>query len=404
MTTATLARRSSAGVSSWPIAQVQAGLLATLFYVFGPVSLYFVTARAFGGESVATSGFVVAFAASGAATAILSVWSRQPVAMGWSLPGLVFMAASAQSYSVEEIAGAALVASLAVLVLAASGISTRVERLVPVPVAMALLAGSTLPLCIRPFAAMGNAPLIVAPVFAAFIFASRSNRTRVPPAAVAVLAGLLPALTLGPQVHGAAPAIAPGVHPLLPTPSLQAVISLAPPLTLFALIANAQGKAVLQANGFEPPMRAVGIASGMAGAFHSLFGAPPSSLQRVAMAVLSDDGAGEHDRRWIAAVTAALGCVAIAWLAAPLEAFTRSLDPAYVSAVAGVLLLKVLADALARSVGGRSMAGPLTLCVALSGLTMGGLSTEFWALATGCAVTLSERAPQTQTPALRPAS
>lgn len=404
MTAAPLSRSQMSAAGAFPRSEVQAGLLATLFYVFGPVSLYFVTARGFAGDDIAMSGFVVAFGTAAAATAVLSAWTRQPVAMGWSLPGLVFMAASARSYSTEEIAGAALVASIAVLVLAASGVSSRVERLVPVPVAMAMLAASTLPLCARPFAAMGESPLIVTPVIGTFVVTSRWRQLRMPPAALAVFAGLGPALLLGPPVHGAAPGIVPSVHPLLPALSLRAIVSLAPPLTLFALIANAQGRAVLAANGFDPPMRAVGIASGFSGAFHSFFGAPPASLQRVAMAVLSDGSAGEPGRRWIAAVTAAGGCIAIAWFAEPLEAFTRSLDPAYVSAVSGVLLLKVFADALTRAVDGRSTAGAITLCVALSGLTLGGLSTEFWALAIGCGVTMAERVPDTKTPAMRPAS
>ncbi len=397
-------RRPASRVASLPFSQVQAGLLATLMYVFGPVSLYFATARAFTGDQVAASGFVVAFSTCAAATAILSIWSRQPVAMGWSLPGLVFMASAAQTYSLEEIAGAALVASLAVLLLAATGVSARVERLVPLPVAMAMLAGSTLPLCARPFAAMGDAPLIVAPVFAAFILASRAKHPTVPPAVIAVLVGLVPALLLGPHVHSAEPGVFPALHPLALAFSPQAIVSLAPPLALFALIANAQGRVVLAGNGFEPPSRGVGMASGMAGMLHSVFGAPPSSLQRVALAILSGDSAGAAERRWIAAVTAAAGCLAIAWFAAPLEAFTGSLDPAYVTAVSGLLVLKVFADALTRAVSGPSLAGPLTLCVAMSGLTLAGLSTEFWALLLGCAVALGEGRPQTTTPALRPAS
>ena len=404
MTALIVPRRATRSLNRFPLSQVRAGMLATLLYVFGPVSLYFATARAFAGDDIATSGFVVAFGTSAATTAVLSAWHRQPVAMGWSLPGLVFMAASARTYPVEQIAGAALVASLVVLALAATGVSARVERMVPVPVAMAMLAGSTLPLCARPFAAMSHAPLVVAPVVATFVLASRSKRLSMPPAGIAVLAGLLPALLLGPRVHGAMPGAVPDVRALMPTLSFRATVSLAPPLTLFALIANAQGRAVLQANGFEPPMRHIGIASGLSGAFHSLFGAPPSSLQRVAMAVLSDDGAGEHGGRWIAAVSAAACCLVIAWFSVPLEVFTGSLDPAYVSAVSGVLLLKVFSDALGRSVDGRTLAGPLTLCVALSGLTLGGLSTEFWALVIGCGVAFAERNAETTTPALRPAS
>ena len=175
MATRPATRISQPDAFSLPGAQIGAGLTATLIYIFGPVSLYFATARAFGGEEVATSGFVIAFATSAAGTLVLSAWFRQPLALGWSLPGLLFMAVSARSYPVEEITGAALIASLAVFAVAIRGLSGKIEDLIPTRVAMALLAGSTINLCVRPFAAMGHAPFIVAPVFAGFFLGRALN-------------------------------------------------------------------------------------------------------------------------------------------------------------------------------------------------------------------------------------
>jgi benzoate membrane transport protein len=277
-----------------------------------------------------------------------------------------------------------------VLALAICGLSSKVEDLIPTRVAMALLAGSTINLCVRPFTAMGHAPFIVAPVFAGFLLGRTLKWTRLPPVAWAVLAGIVPALILGPRPEYAAPDLIPRAHPLLPVISSRAVLSLALPLAMFALIANAQGRAVLRSNGFEPPARPIGMAAGILGSVHALFGAPPASLQRVAMAVLSDEGAGRTEQRWIAASVAAISCLAIAFLAKPLEAFTSSLDPAFVAAVSGVLLIRVLSDALAKSFDGQSLAGPIAFCAAISGLAMGGLSAEFWALAMGCVTALCE--------------
>lgn len=372
-------------------AQAAAGLTATLFYVFGPVSLYLAAARTYGGDEIAASGLAVAFATAAAGTFLLSWWYRQPLALGWSLPGLLFMAAASREHSIGAIAGASLLASAGVLAVVITGVVERVERAIPPPVAMAMLAGSTIDLCIRPFTAFGTEPVIVGSVIAGFLLARKAGRSWLPPAAGAVILGLPATALLGPDLHFAAPAALPPVHPVVPVASWPALASLTLPLAMFMLIGNAQGRAVLQANGFEPPSRPIGVTTGLMGAAHAFFGAPPACMQRVAMAVLSDEGAGEAARRWIAAAIGAAGCLLIALFAVPLAAFTGSLDPAFVDALAGMLLLKVLAEALKRVVDGASLAGPLAFCAAASDISLAGLSPEFWALAIGVAVSVVER-------------
>jgi benzoate membrane transport protein len=266
----------------------------------------------------------------------------------------------------------------------------RVERLIPPEVAMAMLAGSALGLCVAPFTALGEHPAIVAPAIAGFFAARKANVSWFPAAAGAVALGLPAAVLFGPNPGFASPAV-PAMHPLLPHFSLDSLVALVPPLTVFVLIGNAQGRAVLMSNGFEPPLRAVGAASGAMGVVHALLGGPPASMQRVAMAVLTGEDAGRADRRWVAAALAGAGCLLIAVFAVPLDAFTASLHPAFVDALIGLLLLKVLADALKRATESGSMAGPIAFCAAASSMTLGGLTPEFWALAIGCGVALFER-------------
>ena len=390
MATATIARGGARAIRRVSARQASASLSATLFYVFGPVPLYFAAARGFGGEDVALSGFVAVFATAGIFTALLSWWSRQPLALGWSLPGLLFMAASARDYSINEIAGASMAASVVVVALAFAGVVERVERAIPAEVAMAMLAGSALGLCVAPFTAFGEAPWIVGPALAGFLLARKAGASWFPPAAGAVLVGLPAAVVFGPEPQIAAPGL-PALAPVLPAFSLDAMAALVPPLTVFVLIGNTQGRTVLLGNGFAPPSREVGLATGAMGAINAAFGGPPSSMQRVAMAVLTGDEAGPREGRWVAASLAAAGCLAIALLAVPLGAFTGSLDRAFIDTLIGLLLLKVLADALKRTTESGSMAGPIAFCIAASTMTLGGLRPEFWALAIGCGAAWFER-------------
>jgi len=371
--------------------QASAGLSATLFYVFGPVPLYFAAARGFGGEDAALSGFITVFATAGIFTAALSWKFRQPIALGWSLPGLLFIVASSQEYAMNEIAGASIVASLVVVIAAALGVIERLERAIPPEVAMAMLAGSALGLCVAPFTALGEHPAIVAPAILGFFLARRANAGWFPPAAGAVLLGLSAAIAFGPNPEFAAPGAVPPLHPALPALSPAALVALVPPLAVFVLIGNTQGRAVLAGNGYDAPSRHVGLASGVMGMIHGAFGGPPASMQRVAMAVLTGDDAGPREGRWLAACLAAVGCIVIALLALPLDAFTGSLHPAFVDSLIGLLLLKVLADALKRATETGSMAGPIAFCVAASSMALAGLTPEFWALALGCGVAWFER-------------
>ena len=366
--------------------QASASVSATLFYVFGPVPLYFAAARGFGGEDAALSGFVAVFATAGVFTAALSWWFKQPLAVGWSLPGLLFIVASSQEYSMNEIAGASLIASLAVLVLALAGAIDRVERAIPPEVAMAVLAGSALALCVAPFSALGDSPLVVAPTIVGFLVARKLEVPWFPAVAGAVALGLPAALLFGPAPELAAPGALPPLQGVWPEFSPDALIALVPPLTVFVLIGNTQGRTVLRSEGFEAPAKGVAVSTGLMGGLHALFGGPPASMQRVAMAVLSGDEAGAHEGRWLAAALAGVGCLLIAALAVPLEAFTGSLDRAFVTTLIGLLLLKVLADGLRKATESGSMAGPVAFCVAASTVALGGLTPEFWALAIGCGV------------------
>src|SRR5262245_4905707 len=72
MTAASIARPGwRLRIPSIETRQLGAGLSATMFYVFGPVPLYFASARAMGGNEIATAGFIAVFLSAGIATAAL---------------------------------------------------------------------------------------------------------------------------------------------------------------------------------------------------------------------------------------------------------------------------------------------------------------------------------------------
>jgi predicted benzoate:H+ symporter BenE len=159
-----------------------AGFAATTIYVSSAVPLYIGGLEAFGDDrSALVGGFAVAFATAGVATALLSWRYRMPLGIGWSLPGLLYLAAAAPDYSLAEITGANLVAAAILVVLALSGLSEQITRALPGPVVLATLAGSSLALLWRPFNAVEADPVLVAAPVAGYLIARAAGRSWFPP-------------------------------------------------------------------------------------------------------------------------------------------------------------------------------------------------------------------------------
>src|SRR5438093_2125826 len=107
-------------------ANVSAGMTAGLFYAFGatPVLLDSMAILHLSPEAAA-SWFFVTFMTSALGSLFFALRFRQPIPIGWSMAGLVFLASSGGSYSHAEIAGACLVAGVIVVALGFLGVAEQ---------------------------------------------------------------------------------------------------------------------------------------------------------------------------------------------------------------------------------------------------------------------------------------
>ena len=74
-------------------ANIAAGLTAGLFYLFGAIPLFLSAAQRLNlSAAETTSWFFITFMTSAVSSLVLSIVLRTPVPIGWSVPGLVFLA------------------------------------------------------------------------------------------------------------------------------------------------------------------------------------------------------------------------------------------------------------------------------------------------------------------------
>lgn len=377
-----------AGLRDVSPANLSAGFAAILIYAFGPIPMYLATAGPLDpGGSTAVTGVFVAFLTAAIATIVLSLAYQQALAVGWSMPGLIYMTSVAPSHTLAQIVGACLVASVLVAVLTFTGTAERLMRAVPMPVVMGMLAGSTVAYCVQPIGYLGSDPLIAGAPVAGFFAARRLRRAWFPAPAGALLAGI-PALAFAGHATGFSTAL--GVPPLAarhPSMDLATILPIALPLVLVTLVGNVQGLALLASQGYRTPFRAVTATTAAVSFLHAFFAVPPATMQRSALATVAGKDAGPPGQRYVAAIVAALGAGALAFTAVSAGDFTRAVPAAFISTIVGLTMLGVVLEAMKRSFEDVApTAGLVAFLVASSDLNAGGIGPAAWAIVAGLAV------------------
>jgi len=184
--------------------------------------------------------------------------------------------------------------------------------------------------------------------------------------------------------------LAPALVFTTPHFSAGALVSLAIPLFLVTMASqNLPGIAVLRTYGYQPELRPVLGATGLASVAAAPFGALAINLAAITAAMVAGpDAEPDPGRRWIASVSGGATYVALGVGAALAAAFASAVPPLIIEAVAGLALLGALGAALnaAMSEPGTREAAVTTFVVTASGVTALGIGGAFWGLVAGLAL------------------
>ena len=365
-------------------------IAAFLFAASGPVAIILaVGARGGLSESDIASWIFAVFFVNGLITIAFSLLYRQPLVFFWTIPGTVLVGPALTHLSFAEVIGAFLVTGVLMLVLGLTGWVRRAMDAVPMPIVMAMVAGVFLRFGIDLVLAFRDGFWIALPMTLAFLALSLAPKLArfAPPLIAALVVGSLAVwwtATFAPPAGELFGFAAPNVY--TPRFSWQAMVELVVPLAITVLVVqNGQGFAVLAAAGHKPPVNAVTAVCGAGAIVTGLLGAVSTCLTGPVNAIVSS--AGEKERHYTGAVF--VGALALAFgLTAPF--FTRLLfgsPKAFIAALAGLAMLRVLQTAFTISFCDRCTLGALvTFIVTVADVPVFNIGAPFWELVLGLAV------------------
>ena len=372
-------------------ANIAAGVTAGLWYAFGAIPIQIEAAASFRLTPEAASSWFFIIWFTGAVSSILfTLRYRQPLAITWTIPGLVFLATLSDRYTLPEIAGASLVAGLMIVALGFLGVGARLMRWLPVPIVMGMFAGSIFSYATGIFEQLGTQTWVVGAAIVGYLGARGLGRIWFPPVAGAVVAGLAAAAIFG-QVHPEAFHWSPpAIVPLMPALDPSSILAVSVPLVVMAIgIGNVQGIGMLVNQGYHPPTNLLTVAVGINSVINAVFGGHPSTVARNGVAILAGDDAGPRDQRYVANLVASLFALFLALSAMTASALLEVLPISLVASLAGLAILSILMEALKKAIVTDLPLGAFfALTIAASPLTLLGIGSAFWALVGGFLVSV----------------
>jgi len=364
-------------------------VVAFVFAATGPVAIILaVGARGGLAESDLSSWIFGSFFLNGLISLAFCLLYRQPLVFFWTIPGTVLVGPALGHLSFAEVIGAFHAAGLLMLVLGASGWVRRAMDAVPMPIVMGMVAGVFLRFGLDLVFALRDDFWIAAPMVVAFLALSASPRLAraAPPLLGALAVGAAAIWLLGRFEPGSGAMLSlarPNLH--APVFSWQAMVELVVPLAITVLVVqNGQGFAVLNAAGHRPPVNAITVACGVGSMIAALVATVSTCLTGPVNAIISSSG--EKSRHYTAGLLVAVLALGFGLLAPFFTRLMLATPPAFIAALAGLAMLRVLQTAFSISFRDRFTLGALvTFVVTVADVAIFNIGAPFWGLLLGFA-------------------
>ena len=365
------------------------GLVGFIFAATGPVAIILAVGAQGGlGESDLSSWIFGSFFINGLLSIAFCLFYRQPLVFFWSIPGTVLVGPALGHLSFSEVIGAFIATGVLMMALGLSGWVRRCTEAAPMPIVMAMVAGVFLRFGTGLVHAVRDDIAVVAPMVAVFIFLSffRQAGRRLPPLIGAMVIGIVSVFLFDKYNPGA---IALQLAPpslYMPAFSWQAMIELVVPLAITVLVVqNGQGFAVLSAAGHKPPIDAIAVACGAGSIVTAFVGSVSTCLTGPVNAIIS--ASGEKHRHYTAGVVVGLLALVFGILAPLFVRLLLSTPPAFIAALGGLAMLRVLQTAFGVAFGGKFALGALvTFLVTVADVPIFNIGAAFWGLVIGFAI------------------
>jgi benzoate membrane transport protein len=365
-------------------------LVAFIFAASGPMAIILAVGTRGGlSESDLASWIFGAFFLNGLLSIFFCWFYRQPLVFFWTIPGAVLVGPALGHLTFPQVIGAYLGCGLLMLVLGLSGWVKRAMEAVPMPIVMGMVAGVFLRFGLDLVYAIRDDFWIAAPMAVAFLALSLAPRLAkaLPPVIGAMIVGGAMVGVLG-RFDAAAVGSLGIVHPNFYAPqfSWQAMLELVVPLAVTVLVVqNGQGIAVLRATEHNPPINSITAACGLWSIAAAFVGAVSTCLTGPVNAIIT--ASGEKQRQYTSGVL--VGVFALGFgLFSPVFTHVLLATPrAFIGALAGLAMLRVLQTAFVISFKSNFSLGALvTFLVTVADVPIFNVGAAFWGLVFGFAV------------------
>lgn len=366
------------------------GFIGFIFAATAPVAI--ILSVGVGGglsEAELESWIFGVFFINGIITILMCWLYRQPLAFFWTIPGTVLVGPALVHLSFAQVIGAFYVTGILILLLGVTGWVKRVMQAVPMPIVMGMVAGVFLRFGLDLIRSLQQDLGITGPMVLIFIVLTMfpALGRRLPPLIGALLIGAVASVLLG-RFDGSALSNLQLVQPVLQMPqwSWAAIFELVVPLTITVLVVqNGQGIAVLKAAGHEPPVNSIAVACGAGAVLSAAVGSVSTCLTGPTNAIIT--ASGERPRHYIAGISTGLVAVFFGLLS---PAFTRLMlhaPKAFIMALAGLAMLRVLQSAFITSFRDKFTLGALvSFLVTVADVSLANIGAAFWGLIAGIAI------------------
>lgn len=377
-----------------------AGFIAMAVSYAGPMLVILQAAQRAGLSEAQSSSWVWAVSVgSGITGLLLSLFTRQPIIVAWSVPGAALLLTVLGDYSYSEAIGAYIVAGLLGLLLSLSGLLGWLLARVPKPVLAAVLAGVLLPFVMEVVQAVLDSPLIAGGLVAAYFLARRWSPGYAVP--VALCAGI--ALAAGSGQISNAPLSFMLTSPVFTVPafSLSAIMGISLPLLIVTMAGqNGPGLTMLRSSNYRPNDRLLLSGGSLASILFAPFGSHAINLAAITAGICTSAQAHRDPaRRYVAGISCGAFFIFFGLFSQTFLQLFAAVPAELVIAVAGVALLPAMQgsmqDMFDGPASGAAEAAVCTLIITASGVAPLGIVSPFWGIAGGtlCYLALHKRRP-----------
>lgn len=370
---------------------VSSTLISLAFAYTGPAILAFEAGQNAGFTQLQMLSWVSAvYIVGGLLSFILALYYKMPIVGAWSIPGVAMVGMAITGYSFHEAAGAFLIAGIIVLILGVTGWVKQIMDWIPQPIVMGMIAGVFMKYGTG-IVTNTKTDLLVGGVCVLAFLVTPLLTQKIPPVLSALILGIITALIKGQFVFTDINYGIAGPMFVLPKFNPGTIMSVSVPLAVLVIGAeNAQAIGVLKGVGYEVPINAMTVWSGLGGIATSFFGGHNANIAGPMTAIIATEENSPKEYRYGGALLNGIGLILFGLLTSYALGIVAGLPGALVTLLAGLALIKILINALKDAFGtGKYKTGAFAaFVVGMSGISVLGIGSAFWALVIGVAVGL----------------